>query len=71
MSDIGYVPYGADVRGYVNDWNWINFMRQWTGFSPVIADAVPYYENEEVLAMPSYPDKGSIKVIDDVIVVKF
>ncbi len=71
MSDIGYAAYSADVRGYVNDWNWINFMRQWTGFSPVIADAVPYYENDEVSAMPSYPDKGSIKVIDNVIVVKF
>ena len=30
-----------------------------------------YMDNPEVEAMPTYPNEGSIKVIDGVIVVKF
>ncbi len=45
------------------------------GFSPDVIwddselDAIR--EKDEVVNMPAYPDDGSIKVIDDIVVVKF
>ena len=33
-------------------------------------EIVALMENEEVQAMPSYPDDGSVKIVDGVIVVK-
>lgn len=46
-------------------------MKLWCGFEPQTLDASDYMQMEEVLRMPSYPDTGSIKMMDDVMVVKF
>ena len=46
-------------------------MIQWTGYSPVIANPDDFVELDEVKLMPHYPDDGSIKVINDTVVVKF
>ena len=48
-----------------------NYMELWFDFKPREADSSYFYDLPEVQAMPSYPDDGSIKVIDDVLVVKF
>lgn len=47
------------------------YMELWFDFKPREADSSYFYDLPEVQAMPSYPDDGSIKVIDDVLVVKF
>ena len=71
MSNIGYLPYSKNVNGYVNDYTWIKFMKQWTGYSPTVVDATSFAEMDEVKQMPSYPDDGSIEIINDTVVVKF
>ncbi len=71
LRNIGYYPYCFDVNGYVNDYAWIDFMKQWTGYSPIVIDAAPFSELDEVKEMPSYPDDGSITIINKTVVVKF
>jgi hypothetical protein len=71
LEDIEYFPYCYDVNGYINDYAWIEFMKQWTGYSPTIIDEAPFAEMDEVKKMPSYPDDGSIAIINNTVVVKF
>ena len=47
------------------------FMKYWCGYSPEFVNAKQYEKDDIVKSMPSYPDDGSIKIIDNVIVVKF
>ena len=47
------------------------FMNIVLGFTPNIISEDKFKNNEEVINMPSFPDYGSIKVIDEVVVVKF
>lgn len=70
FRDIKIIPYG-DTSELIGNYAWQRFMEYWCGYCPTVLDAAPYQENEEVLAMPSYPDDGSIKIIDGVIVIKF
>lgn len=73
MNDVKILPYG-NIDGYINNYAWVRFMEVWCGFSPTkleddekeAFEALP-----EVQEMPSYPDDGSIKIINDTIVVKF
>ncbi len=63
--------YDANIREYLNDWAWEQFMARWCGFSPKMVKLEQVQDWPEVQAMPSYPDDGSIQVIRDVVVVKF
>lgn len=60
-----------DLQDWINDYSYIKYMRYHCGFEPEIVgrDAVKD-SYEEVKKMPNYPDYGSIKVIDNVVVVK-
>lgn len=60
-----------DLKDWVNDYSYIRYMRYHCGFEPEIVgwDAVEG-SHDEIRGMPSYPDYGSIKVIDNVVVVK-
>ncbi len=69
LSDITYNTYRFDVIGYINSYSWLKFMQQWTGYAPTVVEG--FDELEEVKKMPSYPDDGSIQIIDDTVVVKF
>ena len=71
FRDIAYRPYNLDVNGYVTSYSWQNFMRQWTGYSPIIVEAAEFAELDEVKNMPHYPDDGSIRVIQDTVVINF
>ena len=81
IKQLGYIEYvsfkkyrttySKNVNGYVNDYTWIKFMKQWTGYSPTVIDAAAFAEIDEVKQMPSYPDDGSIAIINDIVVVKF
>ncbi|MDE5763570.1 MAG: hypothetical protein K2I00_01205 [Ruminococcus sp.] len=50
---------------------WYYFMNNWCGFSPELADEEDFADLPEVADMPYYPDDGSIKIINDTVVVKF
>lgn len=60
-----------EMKDYLNDFMWQEFMGTWCGFDPVLASESDIKDVKSVADMPAYPDKGSIQVIDDVIVVKF
>lgn len=49
---------------------WQEYISLWCGFNPIYEDGAKYAELPEVQAMPDYPDNGSIKMINDVVVVK-
>ncbi len=46
-------------------------MKIWCGFLPVMKNAEEYEQLPEIVEMPNYPDAGSIKIVGDVLVVKF
>ena len=76
ISDDMYVYYDAAVTnpfntGIINSYNWTLFMECWCGFAPITLPEDGYQNHPEVEAMPNYPNDGSIKIIDDVVVVKF
>ena len=62
------MPYGWSI---VNSYNWTLFVKVWTGYDPVIIEEDEFKDLPEVKMMSSYPDNGSIKVIDETVVVKF
>lgn len=55
----------------INDYAWIEFMNNWCAFSPETVDEEDFVDLPEVIDMPYYPDDGSIKIINDTVVVKF
>ena len=59
-------PYQGN--SIINDFAWEDTMKLWCGFDPV-EGSVP--DSDEAAKMPCYPAEGSIKMIDDTIVVKF
>lgn len=66
------IPLVSDT--FINDYSWKTFMHEWCGFSPQEIDggrAEEIKKSEEVQNMDTYPNDGSIKMIDGVIVVKF
>lgn len=78
-----YITYGFDnvyaidrmfYKTEINEYNWKDYMQVWCGFAPeeVSEDELAEISaTDEVKQMPTYPDEGSIKIIDDVVVVKF
>lgn len=46
------------------------YIDNWLGFSATCVDAEPFEVLKEVKNMPSYPDDGSIKIIEGTVVVK-
>ncbi len=76
IKELGFIqlpPYNTTITEYLNAYSWAKFMERWCGFSPV------YYwdpENEpadwpETRDMPHYPDDGSVRLINGVVVVNF
>ena len=70
LNHIKVNPYD-DMYHYVNNYEWKTFMKRWCGYSPEIVDGSDLMTNQEVLEMSCYPDAGSIKVVDNRIVVRF
>lgn len=76
ISDQMYFYYDSPVTnpfnmGIINSYNWTQFMEYWCGFAPKTISADEYEGRVEVESMPHYPNDGSIKIIDEVVVVKF
>ena len=69
FQSVSFFPFSMNTM--VTDYNWDSFMKSTCGFNPDIIAAAPFEELEEVEMMPCYPQPGSIKVIDQCVVVKF
>ena len=59
-------PYGAN--SIINSYSWRDFMRVWCGYKP---EEVEERSSTVIEQMPRYPNDGSIKVIDGIVVIKF
>ena len=64
-------PYHLTMNDMTDFYAWEAFMVLWTGYKPIEANKDDFEDLPEVQAMPSYPDYGSIKVINKTVVVKF
>lgn len=71
LSYIKMYPYDAGLYEYINNYEWKTFMKRWCGYNPVIVDGSDLENNDEVKQMACYPDDGSIKVVDNRVVVRF
>ena len=73
VQELNYIhvsPYWG-FRESISTEPWRDFMEQWLLFRAWEAEPSEFENLPEVQAMPSYPNKGSIKVINDTLVVKF
>lgn len=68
FSDIYLPPFQG--KSLINDFLWEETMELWCGFTPEHGE-IPEGSSDEVSEMPVYPAEGSVKMIDDVLVVKF
>ena len=68
MTPLPYdeTPFGVICTAY----DWQEYLNLWCGFNPPQADAADFSVLPEVQAMPSYPDSGSIRMINDILVIK-
>lgn len=70
FSSIKMLPLWG-TKSLTNDYAWLTFVFEWCGYSPKLADSTQLANLPEVKNMPSYPDSGSIKIVNDTVVVKF
>ncbi len=73
VQELNYIhvsPYWG-FRESINTEPWRDFMEQWLLFKAWETEPSEFENLPEVQVMPHYPNKGSIKVINDTLVVKF
>lgn len=70
FDDINQIPYWT-VSSYVNNYAWLDFMRNWCGYNPKVIGENEVEGLEEIEDMPHYPKDGSIKIIDEKVIVNF
>lgn len=63
-------PYFS-LKQYLNKYSWQRFVGIWCGYSPTIIETDEYLEKDEIKSMNCYPDDGSIKIVDDIVFIKF
>ena len=63
-------PLPYDSSPFSIGHSWKDFLNLWCGFSPPFANPEAFASLPEVQAMPAYPDSGSIRMVDGVVVVK-
>lgn len=71
FSDIRITGYNYDMKRMVNDYSFLGYMGMYCGFNPKLGSEEDFMGLSEVKEMPCWPDDGSIKVINDTVVVKF
>jgi hypothetical protein len=71
FADLAIIPYDNWLTNPFNmKRNMVNSLSIWCGFSPQYVDSGRFASMQEVQEMPCYPDDGSIRVIDNTVVVK-
>lgn len=65
------LAYLESYEGGINNYAWRDFVDKWCGYKPIVGNVEEFKDMPEVRDMPSYPDSGSIKVIDKTVVIKF
>ncbi|MBR4125998.1 MAG: glucosyltransferase domain-containing protein [Alphaproteobacteria bacterium] len=63
-------PYWG-TKWLINNYAWKEFVAYWCAYKPDLVSGKDFENLPEVQAMPRYPDYGSIKVINNTVVVKF
>ncbi len=72
FQNIRLKPYEWDTA--ISDYTWEEFMAEWCGFHPYMVfseENSSFAQMEEVQNMPHYPDDGSVRIIEGVVVVNF
>ena len=71
FADLNIIPYDDWLTNpFIMDRNMLNNLSIWCGFSPEYVDSGRFADTKEVQEMPCYPDDGSIRIIDNTVVVK-
>lgn len=70
FDDVNIIPYW-NVQTSINNYAWLDFMQNWCGYKPVVAGEDQIPADVDVSTMPSYPKDGSIRVEDEIVIVKF
>lgn len=65
------VVAGQYYQHLINSYSWSEFVKNWCAYSPRLGNASDFINLPEVNDMPHYPDYGSVKVINETVVVKF
>ena len=70
FDDIKILPFiNSQIDPYMKR-NMLNNLSVWCGFSPEYVDSEHFEKMREVEEMPCYPDDGSIRIIENTVVVK-
>jgi hypothetical protein len=67
-QEVNVYPYNID--SLTTDYNWLNLMTVLTGFEPGFAEISDISDTDAIEEMPFYPDDGSVKMVNDVVVIK-
>ena len=66
-----FISSRSDLKDWINDYAYIEYMQYHCGFAPTIVELEEIMTSyDEIERMPVYPDNGSIKVIDNKVIVK-
>ncbi len=71
FEEINLLPYNYDTHELVNNYACYVYMSRWCGYTPTILHENLTHGDKDVASMPSYPEDGSIQVINGIIIVKF
>ena len=72
-SDFPELYFECNPKNLINVYAWKQAMTAYTGFQFIVPsneESEKIYAAEEYQEMSSYPDDGSIKIIDDIVVIK-
>ncbi len=66
------IPYNDSNEEFLSNYKWDDFMKMWCGYEPdYVKDTTEIENNPVVKNMPNYPDRGSVKIVNGIVVVKF
>ncbi len=73
FSEICTPPYFFTAEDYVNAYNVEYYLRNWCGFAPTYLseDSEEVQTLSQIKNMPHYPEKGSIQVLNDIVIVNY
>ena len=70
LEHITQLPY-QDLGTYLNDYAFKSFVKYWCGYAPEYKSDKKFKNNPEIMEMPSYPNDGSIRIVDECVIVHF